>query len=106
MSPTNEKTNSNRKQYAFNLTLASVVGLSGCLTTLIILLALLLGLWLDNVMDTRPMFTIGVVVASMPISLVAMVISTKWVTSRIKTTQPQDTHTSTKEENDSEVSSL
>jgi F0F1-type ATP synthase assembly protein I len=106
MGPTNEKTSSKRKQYAFNLTLASVVGLSGCLTTLIILVALLLGLWLDNMMGSRPVFTIGIVVASMPVSLIAMVLSTKWIASRIKTGTMQDSQTSTKEENTSEISSL
>jgi F0F1-type ATP synthase assembly protein I len=56
---------------------ASGVGISaGCLTAIGTLLALFLGLWLDQQLGTRPMFTLGLVLASVPVSLIAM---TWWV---------------------------
>lgn len=56
---------------------ASGVGISaGCLTAVGTLLALFLGLWLDQQMGTRPMFTLGLVLASIPLTLILM---TWWV---------------------------
>jgi F0F1-type ATP synthase assembly protein I len=56
---------------------ASGVGISaGCLTAVGTLLALFLGLWLDQQLGTRPMFTLGLVLASIPVTLITM---TWWV---------------------------
>jgi F0F1-type ATP synthase assembly protein I len=56
---------------------ASGVGISaGCLTAVGTLLALFLGLWLDQQLGTRPMFTLGLVLASVPVTLILM---TWWV---------------------------
>jgi F0F1-type ATP synthase assembly protein I len=49
---------------------------AGCLTAVGTLLALFLGLWLDQQLGTRPMFTLGLVLASVPVTLIAM---TWWV---------------------------
>lgn len=65
------------KQKLLNLTLVGVVSQVGCLTLVIILAALLSGLFLDNRFDTRPWFTIGLVLASVPVSLVVMLIITR-----------------------------
>ncbi|MGH2521253.1 MAG: AtpZ/AtpI family protein [Anaerolineales bacterium] len=61
-----------RSQYALNLTLASLAGQVGCLTLVIIVVALLGGLWLDNWLKTRPIFTLLLVIGSMPIALFIM----------------------------------
>ena len=56
---------------------SSGVGISaGCMTALGTLLALFLGMWLDGQLGTRPMFTLGLVLASVPLSLIVM---TWWV---------------------------
>jgi MFS family permease len=56
---------------------SSGVGISaGCLTAIGTLLALFLGMWLDGQLGTRPMFTLGFVLASVPLSLIVM---TWWV---------------------------
>ena len=47
-----------RLQHAYNLTLASVAGQVGCLTMVVIIAALLVGLWLDKTLDTKPLFTL------------------------------------------------
>ncbi len=74
----------NRKQYWLNLTLAGAAGQVGCVTLVIILAAVLGGLWLDSRFHTRPLFTLGLVVASIPVSLIAMLFIVRLVTSRIK----------------------
>lgn len=56
---------------------ASGVGIStGCLTAVGTLLALFAGLWLDGQMGTRPLFTLGFVLTSIPLTLGLM---TWWV---------------------------
>ena len=77
-----------RKQSALNLTLAAVVSQVGCGTALIILIALLVGLWLDNNFHTRPIFTIISVVASVPVTLVAMFCVVLKATARISANTP------------------
>lgn len=45
----------------------------GCMTVVVILLALGMGLWLDSYLGTKPWFTLGLVLASIPVSLYMMV---------------------------------
>ncbi len=73
-----------QKQRLVNLTLAGVAGSSGCITLVIVLAALLIGLMLDNRFDTRPIMTIVLVIVSIPISLAAMLIVVRLATSKIK----------------------
>lgn len=56
-----------------NLAYAAVAGQAGCLTIIIIIVALLLGLWLDSLVGQRGLFTIGLLLLSIPVSLLAMV---------------------------------
>jgi F0F1-type ATP synthase assembly protein I len=49
--------------------LASIVGQIGCITVIIIALALGGGIFLDRYLDTRPIFTILFLVGSVPITL-------------------------------------
>jgi F0F1-type ATP synthase assembly protein I len=60
------------RQLAFSMALAVVLGLGGLLTLLIVLGALLAGLWLDNSLNTRPIFTILLMIISAPISIYVM----------------------------------
>lgn len=80
---------SNRRQDAFNFTLAVVVGQVGCLTVLIIVLTLFAGLSLDNALGTRPWFTIILLVASVPVTLAVMIWVTRWTTSKMKIPEPE-----------------
>jgi hypothetical protein len=84
MSQTEPKEGKDRAQYTFNLALAGVAGQVGCLTTIIVVAAIVAGLWLDSRLDTRPTFTIVFVVASVPFTLAAMFWVVKKVTSRIQ----------------------
>jgi hypothetical protein len=51
------------------LALASTLSQVGCVTVVIILAALLVGLWLDSRLDTKPILTIIFILVSIPISL-------------------------------------
>ncbi len=85
MSPENKSTESdkNRAITAYNLTIAAVGGQVGCLTLLIIFVALVVGLWLDRVFDSKPMFTLLLMIGSVPVTLVAMFWVVRNATSRI-----------------------
>jgi MFS-type transporter involved in bile tolerance (Atg22 family) len=72
-----------RARKALNLTLAAVTSLVGCITVVITIAALLLGLWLDARFGTRPTLTIVVTLASLPVTLVVMFLVTRWTTSRM-----------------------
>jgi len=82
-------------QYALNLTIVGVFGQVGFLTLFIILVSLLGGLWLDKTFDTKPLFTIALMIASVPVSLVLMYKVVMWATSRIK---PADNKTPNSQE--------
>jgi hypothetical protein len=55
-----------------NLTLAGISALTGCVALLVILVALFLGLWLDQRLGQRGPATILVLILSVPVSLYLM----------------------------------
>jgi hypothetical protein len=61
-----------RALQALKLTLAGVIGQVGCLTLVIIGIALSAGLWLDNQFQTRPIITLALVIASVPLTIFLM----------------------------------
>jgi len=61
-----------RTRQALKMALLGVIGQVGCLTLLIILIALVAGLWLDGQFHTRPLFTLILVLASVPVTLFVM----------------------------------
>ena len=61
------------KQADLTMALAGLLGQVGCLTIILILLALGAGLWLDNRLGTRPTFTLGLVLGSIPVSIYLMI---------------------------------
>ena len=86
-----------------NLTLLTVVGQVGCITPLIILAALFIGIWLDARLGSKPTFTILFIIGSVPVALIAMF----WVVKEtIDRTLPGQTQPETSEEDkDSETAS-
>jgi F0F1-type ATP synthase assembly protein I len=58
---------------SLQIVLTGVLGLVGCLTIAIIAMALVGGLLLDNALQTRPMFTLILVIASVPLTIFIMV---------------------------------
>lgn len=59
--------------YVRNLALATVAGQSGCMTVILIFAGLFGGMYLDSRLNTHPLFTIGLVLLAIPVSLYAMV---------------------------------
>ncbi len=56
-----------------NMTLALVAGQAGCFSLFVIFVALLAGIWLDAQFHLRGVFTIGLLLMSIPVSLFFMV---------------------------------
>lgn len=77
-----------RKQYLRNMALAAVTGQVGCFATLIYITAVIAGLWLDNQFDTRPILTIVLLIASLPVTIFLMFKWVRWTTSRMRFTRP------------------
>ena len=61
-----------RAERALTMALVGVIGQVGCLTLLIISVALIAGLWLDNQFQTRPLFALIFVLASVPLTIYLM----------------------------------
>jgi F0F1-type ATP synthase assembly protein I len=80
-----DKGKKDQKQSIINLTLAAVAGQVGCLTLIILLGAVFLGLWLDSHFNSKPTFTIIAVLISIPISLAVMFLVARSAIARIKT---------------------
>ena len=72
----------------------TVVGVA-VITFVVIFLALFAGLWLDGLLHTRPAFTIGLVIISIPVTIVLMLRLVKVATSRIKPNQTNSTEEET-----------
>ena len=75
---------SQKPRNVFSYTLAVVAGQVGCLTSMIVLAALFGGLWLDNRFGTSPMITVGLIIASIPVTLVVMVLIVRSSTNKMK----------------------
>jgi F0F1-type ATP synthase assembly protein I len=75
----------NRSNNRFNTILATVVGQVGCLTPLIMLGALFVGLWLDRQFETKPLFTILFIVGSAPVSVFVLYRIVRMATAKLKT---------------------
>lgn len=89
MTNSTENNGQHAKRYLFNMTLATVSSQVGCFTLVIIIAALLGGLWLDNVFQTRPMFTILLLIFSVPVTIVVMLWIVRKATSKIQSV-PKD----------------
>jgi hypothetical protein len=70
MNPTGDPTNKNRAPAPIGMTFVWVGGEVGCVTLVIVLLAVFGGLWLDRLLGTRPLLTVMLVLLSAPLSLV------------------------------------
>jgi len=69
---------------------AVVAGQSGCLTLFFIIAALFIGLALDAAFGVKGPFTIGLLLLSIPVSLVIMVRLALSSVKRIQPTQPSN----------------
>ena len=79
-----DRNSGNKKMNRRNLWVAALAAQAGFLTLIIILAAVLGGLALDARLGTRPWFTIGLLLASIPVSLSLMVFFTRKTVAKIK----------------------
>jgi Putative F0F1-ATPase subunit Ca2+/Mg2+ transporter len=70
-----------------NLAMLSVGAQVGCVTVLIVFLALFAGLGLDNLLGTKPVFTIILILGAAPLSLF---LTFKLAMRAVKTVTPQE----------------
>lgn len=77
------------KQRLINLSIVGLISQVGLLTLLIIVASLLAGIFLDNRLHTKPWFTIGLIIASIPVSLVVMVFVSRAAVKKIKPEEPK-----------------
>jgi magnesium-transporting ATPase (P-type) len=82
MSQTGDQPDKKTALRSLNLTLAAVTGQVGCLTVIIILAAFFAGRWLDSRFKSDALFTVILLIASVPVTLVVMFWVVKSVTSR------------------------
>ena len=71
--PSGRKLDDGQRQSALALAVAGLLGQVGCLTTLVIVAALVVGLWLDRTLDSRPVFTLILLAGSVPVTIYLMV---------------------------------
>jgi F0F1-type ATP synthase assembly protein I len=61
-----------------------MIGQVGCLTLVIIFASAFAGLWLDKMFDTKPVFTLALLFAGIPISVLVMLSVGRRTLARLK----------------------
>ena len=78
-----------------NTLLIVMIGQVGCLTLVIILASVFGGLWLDNTFGTKPVFTLVLLFAGIPISVFVMLYVARRTLGRLKDQADQEGQTDT-----------
>ncbi len=73
-----------RGRSILNTLLIVMVGQVGCLTLIIILASVFGGLWLDKTFDTKPVFTLALLFAGIPVSVLVMLVVARRTLTRLK----------------------
>jgi len=79
-----------------NTVLIVMVGQVGCLSLVIILASVFGGLWLDKTFGTKPLFTLIMLFAGIPLSVVLMLFVARRTVARIKSNAESETEISAK----------
>ena len=74
--------------------LVVMVGQVGCLTLVIILASVFGGLWLDKVFGTKPIFTLVLLLAGIPVSVFVMLTVARRTLARLKDKTADESKTS------------
>ncbi len=72
-----------------------MIGQVGCLTLVIILASVFGGLWLDNTFGTKPVFTLALLFAGIPISVLVMLVVARKTPARLKDKADAENNTET-----------
>jgi F0F1-type ATP synthase assembly protein I len=76
-----------------NTLLIVMVGQVGCLTLIIILASVFAGLWLDNMFGTKPVITLVLLFAGIPISVLVMLFVARRTLARLKAEAEKEKNT-------------
>jgi F0F1-type ATP synthase assembly protein I len=71
-----------------------MIGQVGCLTLVIILASVFGGLWLDNTFGTKPIFTLVLLFAGIPVSVLVMLTVARKTLARLKDKAENESNTS------------
>ena len=74
----------NNRQNMVSTLLIVVIGQVGCLTLAVILASVFGGLWLDNTFGTKPVFTLVLLFAGIPLSVILMLYVSRKALARLK----------------------
>lgn len=74
----------NNRRNILNTLLIVMVGQVGCLTLAVILASVYGGLWLDKTFDTKPLFTMILLFAGIPVSVLVMIVVARRTLARLK----------------------
>ena len=77
-----------------NTLLIVMIGQVGCLTLIIILASVFGGLWLDKIFNTKPVFTLALLFAGIPVSVLVMLSVARRTLARLKDLAEEDSKTS------------
>ena len=77
-----------------NTLLVVMIGQVGCLTLIIILASVFGGLWLDKTFGTKPVFTLVLLFAGIPVSVLVMLVVARRTLARLKDKAEEDTDSS------------
>ena len=77
-----------------NSLLIVMIGQVGCLTLIIILASVFGGLWLDKTFGTKPVFTLILLFAGVPLSVFVMLVVARRTLARLKDKAEKDTDSS------------
>jgi F0F1-type ATP synthase assembly protein I len=78
-----------------NTLLIVMIGQVGCLTLVIILASVFGGLWLDNLFGTKPVFTLVLLFAGIPVSVFVMLYVARKTLARLKEQADKEPNTET-----------
>ena len=76
------QTESERRGILKNL-LIVLIGQVGCVTLVVILISVRVGMWLDGYFDTRPLYTLVLLFAGIPLSVWLMLIVSRRTLARL-----------------------
>jgi F0F1-type ATP synthase assembly protein I len=77
-----------------NSLLIVMIGQVGCVTLVIILASVFGGLWLDRTFGTKPVFTLVLLFAGVPVSVLVMLVVARRTLARLKEQAEKDTDSS------------
>jgi F0F1-type ATP synthase assembly protein I len=83
-----------KRESILSTLLIVLVGQVGCLTLVIILLSVFGGLWLDKTFGTKPLFTLILLFAGIPLSVILMLTVARRTLTRLRSqAESSDNHT-------------